>query len=189
MRKIILGLAVSLDGFIEGPKGEYDWCFMDQDYGMSDFLKRVDTLFMGRKTYELTLTMKGNGGLPPMKEYVFSNTLKEVKKAAVLISGDIRQQVEKIRNSEGKDIWLFGGAALTSSLMNLGLIDEIWLALHPVILGSGKALFNGIGKRTWLRLTDTRVYSTGLVSMIYEVEKKGRKKNEGKTRNKVSADA
>ena len=183
MRKIILGLAVSLDGFIEGPNGEYDWCFMDQDYGMSDFLKRVDTLFMGRKTYELTLTMKDNGGLPPMKEYIFSTTLKEVKKGAVLISENIKQQVEEIRNSEGKDIWLFGGALLTSSLMNLGLVDEIWLAIHPIILGRGKPLFSGIEKRIGLRLTDTKLYSTGLVSVAYEVGKK----NESKTMKKVSA--
>ena len=57
MRKIILGLAVSLDGYIEGPNGEFDWCFTDQDYGMSEFFKRIDTVFMGRKSYELTQSM------------------------------------------------------------------------------------------------------------------------------------
>ena len=64
MRKVILAVAVSLDGFIEGPNGEYDWCFTDQDYGLSDFFKRIDTVFIGRKTYEMTLAM---GDTPPLE--------------------------------------------------------------------------------------------------------------------------
>ena len=69
MRKVILGLAVSLDSFIEGPNGEYDWCLTDQDYGLSDFFKRADTLFIGRKTYELMLSVgdKAPSGFPKMK--------------------------------------------------------------------------------------------------------------------------
>lgn len=170
MRKIILGLAVSLDGFIEGPNGEYDWCFTDQDYGLSDFFKRVDAVFMGRKSYELMTNMEAPPGMPEMKEYIFSNTLKELKKDAVLLSGDIQKQVEEIKNSEGKDIWLFGGASLTSSLMNLGLVDELWLSIHPIILGAGKPLFSNIEKRIMLRLMDSKTYSTGLVSVVYSVE-------------------
>ncbi len=81
MRKVILALAVSLDGFIEGPKGEYDWCFTDQDYGLSDFFKRIDAMFIGRKTYEMMLNMGNNGGsgFPKLKEYIFSTTLNKVK--------------------------------------------------------------------------------------------------------------
>jgi dihydrofolate reductase len=170
MRKIILGLAVSLDGFIEGPKGEYDWCFTDQDYGMSDFFKRIDSVFMGRKSYELTSKMKDNAGLPPMKSYVFSNTLKEVKKNAILINGDIKKKVKQIQQEDGKDIWLFGGASLTASLMNLNLVDEISMAVHPILLGSGKPLFQGIEKRIKLKLMDTKPYSTGLVILNYVKE-------------------
>jgi len=171
MRKIILGLAVSLDGFIEGPNGEYDWCFTDQDYGMSDFFKRIDTVFMGRKTYEMSLNMKGPDGMPQMKEYVFSNTLDNVKDGAILLSGDIKKHISKIKKEEGKDIWLFGGAGLTSSLMNLRLIDEISLAVHPVLLGNGKPLFSGITRRIKLTLIDTKTYSTGLVSLTYIVRR------------------
>ena len=170
MRKIILGLAVSLDGFIEGPNGEYDWCFTDQDYGMSDFFKRVDAYFMGRKSYELVQNMEGNFGLPEMKTYVFSNTLTEVGRKAILVSGDIKKHITKIKKEEGKDIWLFGGAELTSSLMNLNLVDELWLAVHPIILGNGKPLFKGIEKRIKLNLTDTKTYSTGLVSLSYTLK-------------------
>src|SRR5688572_29953992 len=105
MRKVILGLAVSLDGFIEGPNGEYDWCFTDQDYGLSEFFNRVDTLFMGRKTYELMLSVgeKASAGFPKMKEYIFSTTLKNVKEGATLINGDIKQEIDSIKKEKGKD--------------------------------------------------------------------------------------
>ncbi len=177
MRKLILGVAVSLDGFIEGPNGEYDWCFTDQDYGLSDFFKRIDTLFIGRKTYEMAQSAQSMGeaggtGFPKFKEYIFSTTLTAVKDGAVLIKTNIKEEVEKIKNdssvsSEGKDIWLFGGAGLTSSLLNLGLIDEISLAVHPIILGGGKSLFSDITKRIHLKLVDTKTYSTGLVALTY----------------------
>lgn len=169
MRKIILGLAVSLDGYIEGPNGEYDWCFHDQDYGMSDFFKRIDSLFIGRKTYEMAQAM-GNAagsGFPNLKEYIFSTTLDSVKDGAKLIKKNIKKEVEKIKKEKGKDIWLFGGAGLTTSLLNLGLVDEISLAVHPVILGAGKPLFSDIKKRIELKLVDTKKYSTGLVSLTY----------------------
>lgn len=174
MRKIILQLAVSLDGFIEGPKGEFDWCFTDQDYGMSSFFKRIDALFMGRKTYDLTMTMQGAEappGFPKLKEYIFSNTLEKVKEGAVLVKGDIKKEVIKILSEKGKDIWLFGGAELISTLMNLQLVDEVILAVHPVILGGGKPLFKEISERTWLTLTDNKIYPNGLVMLTYSVKK------------------
>ena len=169
MRKVILQLAVSLDGFIEGPNGEYDWCFTDQDYGMSDFFKRIDSVFYGRKSYELTLSMGDAAipGLPKLTEYVFSTILQQVKPGAILINGDIDVEVNKIKQKPGKDIWLFGGASLTLSLLNYNLIDEISLAVHPIILGSGKPLFNNINKRISLNLTNTKTYSSGLVALTY----------------------
>lgn len=171
MRKIILGLAVSLDGFIEGPNGEYDWCFTDQDYGMSAFFERVDAVFMGRKSYELTQNVKdSNNWMPPMKTYVFSNTLTEAGEGAIIVSGDISKHIASIRQEAGKDIWLFGGAELTSALMNLNLVDELWLAVHPIILGSGKSLFKDIQSRIKLNLVDTKTYSTGLVSLTYTLK-------------------
>lgn len=169
MRKLILGLAISLDGYIEGPNGEYDWCFTDQDYGMSEFFKRIDSLFIGRKSYELTLSMGDTAmpGFPKLTEYVFSTKLKEVKPGAILINGDIEAEVNRIKNGPGKDIWLFGGASLTSTLLNLGLIDEIGLAVHPIILGAGKPLFSNIKSRIPLTLIDTKKYSSGLISLTY----------------------
>lgn len=173
MRKILLQLAVSLDGYIEGPNGEFDWCFTDQDYGMSDFFKRIDSVFYGRKSYELVLSMESEAppGFPKLKEYVFSNSLDRVRDGAVLVNGDIKSEVEKIKNEKGKDIWLFGGAELISSLISLQLVDEIILAVHPVILGAGKALFKGIEERTWLTLTDHTIYPDGLVMLTYLIKK------------------
>jgi dihydrofolate reductase len=171
MRKIILGLAVSLDGFIEGPNGEYDWCFTDQDYGMDSFLKSVDAIFYGRKSYEMmqSATMpEGSPSWSDKQNYVFSNTLKPGNDYQ-LISGDIISEVKRIKNMPGKNIWLFGGASLTASLMKAGLVDTLWLSVHPVLLGSGKPLFSGIEKRIITKLIETKPYETGLVSLIYEV--------------------
>ena len=170
MRKIIVGVAVSLDGFIEGPNGEYDWCLTDQDYGFSDFFKRVDTIFIGRKSYEMSLQMQGGGaGFPTFKEYIFSTTLDKVKDGATLIKDNIKAEVDKIKNEKGKDIWLFGGAGLTTSLMNLDLVDELSLAVHPILLGSGKPLFKNLKDSVTLKLLDTKKYSTGLVSLTYSL--------------------
>lgn len=171
MRKIILGLAISLDGFIEGPNGEYDWCFTDQDYGMSEFFKRIDAIFYGRKSYELTLSMGESAmpGFPKLTEYVFSNSMQKVKPGVNLVSGNIQNKVNQVKQEIGKDIWLFGGASLTASLMNLRLVDEIWLSVHPIILGAGKALFNNTRSRIPLKLIDSKTYSTGLISLKYEL--------------------
>lgn len=171
MRKIILGLAVSLDGFIEGPNGEYDWCFTDQDYGLSDFFKQIDTIFMGRKSYELAQRMEGENPWNGMTTYVFSNSLKDVKGENMkLITGDIEKQINDLRKQPGKDIWMFGGAELLTTFVNNGWIDEYWLSVHPIVLGAGKPLFQHIASRKKLRLIHHKVYETGLVSLRYQPE-------------------
>ena len=170
MRKVIVGVAISLDGFIEGPNGEYDWCFIDPDYSFTDFFKRIDTIFVGRKTYEMSSEMEGGGsGFPKFKEYVFSTTLDKVKKGSTIIKGDIITEVEKIKNEKGKDIWLFGGASLATSLMNLGLVNELSLAVYPILLGGGKPLFNNVKHRIRLKLVDAKSYASGLVSLTYNI--------------------
>jgi len=173
VRKVILSVAVSLDGFIEGPNGEYDWCFTDQDYSLKEFFKRFDTIFVGRKTYEMSSEMEGGPpGFPKYREYIFSTSLDKVKEGATLIKGNIKSEVEKIKTERGKDIWLFGGAGLTTSLMNLGLVDELSLAVYPILLGGGKPLFNNIKDRIKLTLVDTKTYSGGLVSLTYYVQQR-----------------
>lgn len=169
-RKIILNLCTSLDSFIEGANGEIDWCFTDQDYGMTDFLNQIDTIFFGRKSYEQLLEMAPDAFADKMK-IVFSNSLKNTNQEAKIISGNIEEEVNKIVHSEGKDIWLFGGASLTTAMINLNLVDELMIAVHPLILGRGKPLFEKINMRKKLKLTDTKTYSTGLVQVFYEIQK------------------
>ena len=172
MRKVILGVAVSLDGFIEGPNGEYDWCFTDQDYGMSEFMKRVDAIFFGRKSYDMMHAPGAPEGPSPWgkkKSYVFSNTMKNKPPDAELVSGDIGDRVRAIKKENGKDIWLFGGASLTTSLMKEKLVDELWLAVHPILLGQGKPLFSGLEERIQTKLITSQTYDTGLISLVYEV--------------------
>ena len=168
MRKVILNVAVSLDGFIEGANGEYDWCFADQDYGMNAFLNRTDSIFIGRKSYELLERIDGKSW-PDKKRYVFSGTLTTVAENAVLVSGDIAEKVQAIKNENGKDIWLFGGANLTTFFLNAGLIDELLLSIHPIILGKGKPLFVNIHEPVKLKYLSTETYNTGLVQVSYEI--------------------
>jgi len=177
MRKVILDVAVSLDGYIEGPNGEYDWCFTDQDYGFTDLLNRIDTIFYGRKSWELfgNYTPAENASgmekmmfekMAKMKKYVFSRTLKSAE-GAILISSNAEEEVKKIKQETGKDIHLFGGASLVTTFVNSNLIDEYLLAVHPIILGAGKPLFIDIKERKHLDLVDSKVYSNGLIMLRY----------------------
>ena len=176
MRKLILGLAVTLDGYIEGPNGEYDWCFTDQDYGLNEFFARIDAMFIGRKSYEIAQQYadSNNGeaipGMPPLTEYVFSKTLTSVKEGAILIAGDSIAEARRIKSLPGKDIWLFGGASIYDAMKKEGLVDELWMSVHPILLGSGKLLFREQEGRTTLRLLESKTYETGLVSVRYGVE-------------------
>lgn len=168
MRKVILGVAVSLDGFIEGPQGEYDWCFTDQDYGMSDFFKQIDTIVMGRKSYEVASSMGGSSPWKGITTYVYSNTLSAVEgNDTKLVSGDLVAETKKLKAAPGKDIWLFGGAQLTTLFINEKLVDELWLAVHPILLGAGKSLFHNIADRYKLQLLETKTYDSGLFSVKY----------------------
>ena len=169
-RKVILNLCTTLDSFIEGANGEIDWCFTDQDYGMTDFLNRIDAIFFGRKSYEQLLEMAPDAFADKTK-IVFSNTLKNTDQGPKIINGNIEEAVNNILNSEGKDIWLFGGASLTTAMIKLNLVDELMIAVHPLILGSGKPLFEKTDIRKKLKLTDTKTYSTGLVQLFYEIQK------------------
>ena len=172
MRKIILGLALSLDGRIEGANGEYDWCFTDQDYGMTEFLDSIDTIFYGRKSYEMMLRAPGGMDLFKGKtNYVFSSNQSLVFENANVVAGNLSSNVDLLKSQSGKDIWLFGGAELTKAFLELNLVDELWLSVHPIILGSGKLLFDGLSRRIQTKLIETKTYNTGLVSVRYAVLK------------------
>lgn len=169
MRKVVLNLAVSLDGFIEGPNGEYDWCLTDQDYGMAEFFGTTDTIFIGRKSYETVAGMEDEYFPAIKKIYVFSDTLPPVEhqKVEVITSRDFDTKVQAALEEEGSNIWVFGGASLISALIGRKLISQMILSVHPVILGGGKSLFQNITSKVDLLLVDTKTYDTGLVQLTY----------------------
>ncbi|MFP7200287.1 dihydrofolate reductase family protein [Lysinibacillus halotolerans] len=179
-RKVLLDLAVSLDGFIEGQNGEIDWCIMDEEMGFNNFLNQIDTIFYGRKSYDLwgestpdiedVDLQKQMESIHTKKKYVFSRTQKGTDQKAVYINENILEEVEKIKSQSGKDIWLYGGSSLITTFMNLGLVDELRLSVHPVILGEGKPLFVNIKQRLNLNLVDTRRFSSGVVQLIYHLK-------------------
>lgn len=182
-RKIILDLAVTLDGFIEGKNGEVDWCIMDSEMGFIDFLNQIDTIFYGRKSYDLwgqftpeieqTDTDKQIWGAIHSKEkYVFSRSHKGTDDKAIFINDHIFEEVNKLKNKPGKDIWLYGGASLITTFIHLGLVDEFRLSVHPVVLGEGKPLFIDIKQRLHLKLVHTRTLSSGVVQLIYHLNGK-----------------
>ncbi|MCR8632072.1 dihydrofolate reductase family protein [Paenibacillus radicis (ex Xue et al. 2023)] len=179
-RRIILDLAVTLDGFIEGKNGEVDWCIMDSEIGFINFLNQIDTILYGRKSYDMwgqftpeiedTETEKEMWGLVHSKEkYVFSRTQKGTDTKALFINDNILEEVNKLKNKPGKDIWLYGGASLITTFINLGLVDEFRLSVHPVILGEGKPLFIDIKQRLNLKMVNTRTFSSGVVQLIYHL--------------------
>ena len=167
MRAVKLFIACSLDGFIARKDNCVDWLFHDTDYGMSAFYKTVDTVLIGRKTYDLMVRL----GLPYYKgktNYVFSRTRTGVEGEGIhYVSSDIGEFVESLRQRKGKDIWLVGGSVLIDSFLKRHLIDEIILAVHPVILGKGIPLFRGGVAQTDLTLQKCVEYESGLVQLWY----------------------
>lgn len=179
-RRIILDLAVTLDGFIEGKNGEVDWCIMDAEMGFNDFLNQIDAIFYGRKSYELWGKYHPDPHASDAekemwevvhckKKYVFSRTQKEFGPQAITISGDIAEEVNLLKKQQGKDIWLYGGSSLITTFINSGLVDEFRLSIHPVILGEGKPLFIDIKQRLNLKVVHTRTFSSGVVQIIYHL--------------------
>ncbi|GAB6930705.1 dihydrofolate reductase family protein [Paenibacillus sp. JCM 10914] len=180
-RRIILDLAVTLDGFIEGKHGEVDWCIMDDELEFNHFLNQVDTILYGRKSYDLwgqfTPELKHSDSekefwdlVHSKEKYVFSRTQKGTNDNAIFINDGILEEANKLKNRPGKDIWLYGGAELIATFINLGLVDEFRLSVHPVVLGEGKPLFVDIKKRLNLTMVNTRSFSSGVVQLIYHFE-------------------
>ncbi len=166
MRKVILFIANSLDGFVARPDGGFDWLFTDGDYGMRDFFKSVDTALVGRKTYDLMAGQKStNTG---MKGYVFSRSPQKSKdKHVEFVSGDIRNFILALKEQPGKDIWLVGGGELMASFLQKRLIDEFILTVHPIILGAGIPLFRGESQQIDLQLLACQTYESGIVQLRY----------------------
>ncbi|MCS3800802.1 dihydrofolate reductase family protein [Niastella sp. OAS944] len=176
MRKIILNLATTLDGFIEGANGELDWCILEEDMHFDKFLESIDTIFYGRVSYDLwgnyqpgpsatDMEKQLSSAIQSKQKFVFSSQSR-VDDKATFISADVVAQVKKIKNQPGKDIWLYGGAKLITTFIENGLVDEYMISVHPTALGAGKPLFD-ISARLNLVLAGTKVFKSGVVQLIY----------------------
>ena len=183
MRKIRYQVACSLDGYIAGPNGEYDWIVADPDIDFEALFDEFDTLLMGRRTFEVA----GAGSSPGMKSFVFSRSLRpEDHPGVTIVSEQVKETLDDLRAQPGKDIWLFGGGELFRSLLELGCVDSVEPAVIPVVLGGGRPFLPAPAVRRRLSLTETRVYEkSGIVLLKYDVvpeetQPKSRKRKAGR---------
>jgi dihydrofolate reductase len=171
MRRVFYRVAASLDGFIAGPNGETDWIVADPTVDFVSLYAGVDTVLLGRRTYEMTL----QPGAPPWpvgwRIYVFSKTLDAARHAGVtVISGNIGATVAGLRSEPGRDIWLFGGGSLFASLLAAQMVDQIEVAIMPVLLGGGTPLVSALTTRSGLILTRSNTSPSGIVNLQYHVQ-------------------
>jgi len=186
MRKVILSMVTSVDGYVEGKNKDISWHVWDdemQDY-MCDFLDTVDTFFYGRISYQLMLdhwptAEKGNQGknedlafarkMNEMKKVVFSRTLEESSWNARIVKENVAEEVKRLKRQSGKDMVLLAGADIAATFMEHNLIDEYRLIISPVVLGKGKLLFKG-GEHQF-ELVNTKTFNCGNVLLIYKSNK------------------
>jgi dihydrofolate reductase len=197
MRKLTLSMHMSLDGYIQGPAGEMDWFFPDEENWkeMFEFLKSIDTILLGAGMYpgyaEYWRRALSDPKAPPnevkysrlaskIEHIVFSNSLTKIdpkapddyngdwRKNTRIVKGDVKTEVMKLKQSNsGKDIVLYGGASMASSFIELGLVDQYQIWVNQTILGGGKSPFQKVTKHP-LQLTDSKTYKSGVVFLRYK---------------------
>jgi dihydrofolate reductase len=185
MRKVTFGGANSLDNYFARKDDSVDWLMWSKEAEayMKKYWETIDTMVMGRKTYEVSLKMGGGGSSGGVKTYVFSRTLKSGTVNGVeIISDDAAEFVRKLKQQEGKDICVMGGGLLAKSLFEADLIDEIGFSIHPVLLGSGIPLFYEMKRQINLELMECDRFENGCVLVTYRVkhEKGSAKRKRGK---------
>lgn len=175
MRKIILGLAASLDNYIARENGAVDWLKMEDLTEAADelreFFSSIDTVLTGCKTYEKGLEL-GQNGYDGLMNYVFTRTPRESKKDNVrFITEGVKEFVENLKKQDGKNMCLTGGGILTKTFFEENLIDEIILGIQPTILGAGIPLFLPNDKQIDLELFDVKTRRSGTVQISYRVKR------------------
>ena len=172
MRKVTYGGASSLDDFIAGPDETLDWLRWSDDaaaISAANF-RGVDTMLMGRKTFEVGQRMGGGPKFNGVRTFIFSRTLEAVPDGAgELVREDVADFVRRLKGEPGADIILMGGGELGSALIEAGLVDEIGLSVHPVLLGRGTPLFQRLGRRVELELIEARAIARECVLLRYRV--------------------
>jgi dihydrofolate reductase len=186
MRKVIYAMFASLDGYIEDRSGTLDWSIPDEELHryVNELERDVDTYLYGRRLYETMAaywptaesdpdatdyTVEYARIWNPMSKVVFSKTLQHVSHNSRLVREDIAAEVARLKAQPGKDLTL-GGADIAASFFRLGLVDEVQVYIHPVILGGGKPMFRNLEDALHLRLMDVRTFSSGVVHVKYSVD-------------------
>jgi dihydrofolate reductase len=173
MRRLRYGVAMSLDGFIAGPNGEYDWIVPDPDIDFAAIWSQFDTVLMGRKTFEVAQTRRKMFSGSVQRWVVVSRTLKpEDHIDTTILSSNVEQAVAALKTESGpeaqKDIWLFGGGELFRYLLDAGLVDAIDVMVMPVVLGSGVP-FVPEGRLQVLHLESSKVLTSGILALTYSI--------------------
>jgi dihydrofolate reductase len=173
VRKVTFGGACSLDGYFAGPGEALDWLRWSDDAAnvSAESWTGVDTILMGRKTFEFAMRSGGggDGGASGIKTYVFSRTLESVPEGAELVREDAAGFVRALKEQEGGDIIVMGGGELGSALIEGGAVDEIGFNIHPLLLGGGVPLFHAMARRVELELIEARAMAKDCVLVRYRV--------------------
>jgi dihydrofolate reductase len=171
MRRIRYIVAMSLDGFIAGPHGEFDWIDTDPEVDFAALWAQFDTLLMGSRTYHVAVERLGATAFRGMTTIVFSRSMKAADHPGITLVSDLRAEwVQALKAKSGKDIWLMGGSQLFRAFLDGGFVDTIEVSAIPILLGEGIPLFPPPYAPTHLKLTSHKVYRSGRVSLVYDVE-------------------
>ena len=171
-RKVILYIAMSLDGYIATEDNDIDWLSIvanpPEDYGYEKFVKSVDTVIMGRKTYDKVLSFGVDFPHEGRKCYVISRSRKGLDKNVEYYSGDLENLISELKNKEGSNIFIDGGAEVVNELLKINMIDEFIISIIPIFLGGGIRLFKDGRPNQQLKLKCTSEFTSGLVQLWYE---------------------
>ncbi len=171
-RKVILYIACSVDGFIAKPNNNIDFLNMvhkeGEDYGYESFIQNIETVIMGRKTYDWIMAQVPNFPHADKECFIFTRTSKPNIGNTHFYSGSLKELIKKLKTKEGKNIFCDGGAETFNELLNEKLIDEFIISIIPIVLGEGIKLFKeGIPEAT-LKLISSKAFESGLVQLHYE---------------------
>lgn len=172
MRKVTWSAAVSLDLKLAGPGDSMDWLLWSDDAAAISGAgwQGVDTLLMGRKTYEFAAKSGGDAGQSKISTYIFSRTMTEAPAGAKLVKSDPAAFVRALKSQEGGDIMVMGGGELAGALIGGGVVDEIGLNLHPLLLGDGIPFFRPMARRVALALVEARPIAKDCVFLRYRLD-------------------